>query len=326
MSRETATPPPVWNEAHDAYFRIHKRLVGPKTANRLSFLYSELSKQQDSKSMFEAGWAAAEAAIVGEGLNPDDQQYLIEAMKSCWEYALVLERERAASTYRVYETGYTPDRTGELRIATALAAYPVLSELSSGRPSKSAIKLYRSNLADVASIGLQELISSMQDGIEGRVGTYKGIANELIVLMLINRKESTRLLGIPSIARADSGKFYPEQTHDVQIIGMNGDKIVSIVPFEVKSRYRDRFSLRYDAALICGRDHLNIEKPIDVAELLALLIDDTEGSNNNSIDDYLDQKSSIIIHMLRHHKRSKEFGKHCRNTDRCNIPAQRTGT
>lgn len=322
MGAEAVTPPPVRIDARDAYLRIHKRLVGPGTAEKLSFLYRELSQEQTPRGMYEAGWAAAEAAMTGTRLEPAERHYLVAAARDCWEYAARCETERAASS--AYLKNTTPDRSTELRIINALAVTPLIEGIVRGRPDKQQRGAAYDALLGAAEEAAGELLIAHRHRMGGRVGNALGVVHEVNTLLLINRLLSSRIIALPSLARADSGRDYPEQTHDVQILNLNGNVIRDIVPLEVKSRLKGKFLERYEAALLSGRQHLLIHTPETAAETAAMLCRERAGQASPDDLATLQTMTDAVIHVIRHHKRADDFGRHCADPRRCDLPQQRT--
>lgn len=70
-------------DGREKYMLIHKKPVGPRTAEKLFSLYQCLSETQEPQKMYSAGWAAAEAGLVGVHMTADKRCTYIEAAEDC---------------------------------------------------------------------------------------------------------------------------------------------------------------------------------------------------------------------------------------------------
>src|SRR5690242_3589525 len=82
--------------AYDAYERIHKKFVGPKTANRLLWVYEELATLPEPHTDYlaVAGWAAAEAALVATDRSQEERLSYLELAANSWNDAVASQRDR----------------------------------------------------------------------------------------------------------------------------------------------------------------------------------------------------------------------------------------
>lgn len=304
----------------ERYMLIHKHPVGPKTAERLFLLYEELSKSQQPQEMYRAGWAAAEASMVGGMLPAGERVQLAKAASECWEFALQLERERAA--HNAWRKSTHPSTTGEYRIATTLASAPIFEALPQGRPPKQLLLDTHERLVSIAESNVTDMRMYRQQGWEGRYSNHRGFGYEQISQLAISRLLTSRLIATTSMARADSGAYYPWQTHDLQIISLDRETITRITPAEVKTRLRPAYFQRYDAALIGGRRLIG-DNDNAVHQTVSLFRQELNGEISAEGLDYLDGLTDEVIHAIRHYHRAEEFGRHCVNASRCQLPVKR---
>lgn len=316
------TPFTRLDAAREPYMRIHKRPVGPKTAERLFLHYRELSEFQDSQAMYEAGSAAAEAMLSGTHFDTDTRKELVLAAEECWQFALQLELERAAAS--AYRRETTPDRTREFRIVTALSRIPILEDLVDRKPTKSSLKKAQLQQLDITEQAVAELESARDAQYEGRAGTYLGVCNEMLAIAATDRLLSSRIIAFPSTARADHGYPYPEQTHDIQILGFHGQNIRQVTPLEAKNQLRPRHSMRYEAALLGGQQHL-LGAGLTHREAVDLMINEAQGAVLTEDDrQRLTGITDSVIHVIRHWHRAEDFGRHCLKSAECRVvPQQR---
>ncbi len=316
------------NQASERYMLIHKRPVGPKTAARLFFLYEELSEVQRPVEMYQAGWAAAEAGIVGTNQSSDWRHRAIEAGLDCWRYALILEQERAAEA--AWRKGTYPSTFQSLRIESVLAMEPVLAQLPDGLPTKDTLDTSFNNLLSVARQNADNMQAELAGPQPGRVTNHIGLGFEFNSQLSFNRLKSRNLLALTTLARGDDGSIYPNETHDIQAIGFKHGNIDQITPIEVKSTLKGRHFDRYDAALIGGHRDLLIGDSLNLAQSVELFEREQAGTASHEDLLLLDQMTDSVIHSLRHYLRSQESNdreeRHCRQRKKCAIPLARAGS
>lgn len=234
--------------AHDsstAYHKIHKRLVGHASADRLLQHYVELTQSQSVERYYEAGWAATEASLVAKDRSLKERIGMVAAASEAWQYANELAVERTKEhTY--------PDHTRSLRIQTALGFLPLFSAVIDGDfTPQNRKQAYESLLAlsDKTIYLAEETLAAHQPV----TSNYRGLAHEHNTIKSINHLFSDYLLGAPSLARSDDGTHYPRQTHDVQVMHFHGRRPDSAKPVEVKSKGQPD---RYDHGVVSARKHL----------------------------------------------------------------------
>lgn len=307
--------PPTFDTPYDAYHKIHKRFVGPATADKLVGFYESLSEAQRPREMYAAGWAAAEAALVGIHYATDKRTSLAAAAKECWEYALQLEQERSAESAWLRDT--SPDCTEQYRYASTLALAPIIEAIPRGIIPKRTLRECHEQLLSVAELNNHDMQQAMRTKTEGRVASHAGVAFEQIAKLGITRKMSSRIVCLNSLARSGTGFHYPKQTHDLMVLNLDKNNIVRVAPTEVKSTLKIKFSNRYEAALVGGKAILGEDRQIsDTINIFR-----RELSSQATPDEvaYLDSISDSIIHSVRHHHRAEQFGRHCLDASSCSL-------
>lgn len=302
---------------YEAYHKIHKHLVGPATADRLVNFYESLSQVQRPREMFVAGWAAAEAALVGTNKDIDDRITLAQSARDCWEFALQLETERSCESAWLRDT--TPDTTEQYRYASTLALAPIIEAIPRGIVPKQTLRDCQRDLLRVAKLNNHDMQQAMQAGVEGRAASHLGLAFEQIGTLGINRLMSGRIVSLFSLARSGTGFYYPQQTHDMMVLNLDKNNISRVAPTEVKSQLRVKFSNRYEAALIGGKMILGEDRQM-IGQTLDLLQDELAGTVSPEGKSFLEGVSDSIIHSIRHHHRAQQFGRHCLDASECRLP------
>ncbi|MEO5499616.1 MAG: hypothetical protein ABIR46_03890 [Candidatus Saccharimonadales bacterium] len=309
---------PKLDTPYDTYHRIHKKFVGPATAPLLVELHDSLTEVQQPREMYAAGWAAAEASLVGEQFGLEERVKLARTAQDCWQYALQLEQERAANS--AWLKGVWPDSTDQYRIASTLALAPIIEAIPGGIIPKRTLHTCQDSLLSVAELNYHDMQVAISSGITGRASSHLGVAYEQIAPLGINRLMSSRIVGLFSLARSGTGYYYPKQTHDVMVLNLEKNKITRVTPTEVKSTLKIKVSNRYDAALFGGKATLGKPREM-IGTALDAFRDELNGTVTVEQLELLESISHAIIHSIRHHHRAEKFGRHCLNMDTCKLEA-----
>ncbi len=289
-------------ESSREYHKIHKRLVGPKTADRLMQHFVELTQTQDVKEMYEAGWAAAEAALVAKGRPRRDRLEMLQAGGEAWEYARQLAYERAYRRER-------PQFDRALRIETTQSAYPVLESMVLGQHDITARRDAFARLLEVTRKTGELGVDAKSRNLPS-AGSYFGLINEQNTMLAINRLDSSHLFAATSLARADDGNYYPEDTHDVQVISqfkkMGQDRRkLRITPVEVKST---TMPVHYAHPVVSARYHMHVHNPQEAAQLTELFRKEFQKEQLDSDQQFwLDDITTDLINMISIYQKTTEL-------------------
>ncbi len=268
-------------ESSSEYHLIHKRLVGPRTVGRLARHYTELTQSQSIERMYEAGWTAAEAAIISEGQPQQTRIGFLHDAEAAWEYAHQLCYERSSEKEH-------PCHDRMLRIETAAATLPVFRSIIEKRSSASARETYHETVLDIATRSANLLEHSVKSKT-GHQGNYKGLGVEELAILALSRERTGKLFATPSLARSDSGKHYPRETHDLQVFSFRRGKRQTITPIEVKS---SKSPARYLSPVINAREHMGVRTPRDIETLVDLYRRDYY--ENTSLEPFEHQRLNSI--------------------------------
>lgn len=301
---------------YDSYHKIHKRFVGPATADKLRELYQSLAQSERPREVYAAGWAAAEAALVGTGYVTAERVRLAQGARESWESSLLLEQDRAA--HSAHEKGTVPDTTDQYRIASTLALAPIIEAIPQGIIPKETLRSCYGQLLETAELNHRDMLMAEAISMEGRVNSHMGVAYEQIAALGINRMMSSRIVSLFSLARSGTGFHYPHQTHDMMVLNLDKNNIVRVTPTEVKSQLKVKFSNRYEAALVGGKAILGTDRQL-IGRTLRQFRSELEGTIAPSDTASLDAISAAIIHSVRHHHRAEQFGRHCLDITSCSL-------
>lgn len=315
MEAKTNTPKSAL-EAMDAYMHIHKLLTGPRTAEKLSSFYESLTQSQRVPHLYCAGWAAAEAAITGTDMPLDRRLYMVQAASDAWGIANEMSVHDAA--INAWHTTSTPERDQEFRIGAAQAILPLIEGIVMGDVNPGRLRESYEKTLMIALANTDEMIAAQEHELWGRVGNCRGLAHELNGILAVNRVMYPSFMAWPSIARAGSGKIYPKQTHDFQIVQQSWGTISHITPVEVKAKVKQRHLNRYEAALVHGRMMLTVNpkhgSPIETALALAA---EANGEATPEQIRMLSGFTANMIHVAEHHRYASVIGRHCMDVTGC---------
>lgn len=284
------------------YYRIHKRFVGPKTAELLLRLSDDLATHWGNEERYAAAWARAEASIVASDRPKADRIVWLSQAETLWR-----------SVSNPNQAHCTQERRAQLCIATVPFFRAILTS-SLTRPVVDT--MYESYLA-IATDNAVDLIQARMHGEIESYGMEIGFAHECNALLAINRLRSTRTVAIPSSARSDTGHFHRQQTHDLDILQLRRGRLQKATPMEVKARAKQKDMHRYEPALVHGRVHLYVSpksSPTDTLELFYREATDRAQPHHVAT---LDRITDSVMHLMSHYHRSEEFGRHCVRIAQC---------
>lgn len=144
-----------------------------------------------------------------------------------------------------------------VRIADTLSLIysPLVKSMVVGNVTDTVRHQVFSESALLGKIVADELERYSQAGCVDEVRAFVGLAHEVNALNTMLYIDDPRYLPMPSSARADSGYYHPEQTHDMVIINQHWGTIKKVIPAEIKGRTSLRDRQRYKALLIRGKMH-----------------------------------------------------------------------
>lgn len=240
--------------AYESYLRMHKVLVGSATADELITIHEQLKNEVMPRYLTVAGWSAAEAALVADGLSTAAKLQLLDAAVDCWERGLVMQLR-----YNQSDKQHLIEYAAPYRSALDLAVAPLLKGIISGDvTSKTCQSVFADCLAIAEANEIQQGLA-WSSGNSEAAAEHVGFGYECNALLTLNRLQSPTWFAIPALARADTGYHHNRQTHDLLVIRQKWGEIQSVVPVEVKSAASARDRERYQALLVRGKMHLSLD-------------------------------------------------------------------
>jgi len=253
---------------YERYMRLPKGLVTPHEAPVLQEVHEGLSGEQATRFLFAGGWAAAEAAIVMRGVrnNQKVRERLVEGAADAWLRA----HDRVVAVGRAGQE--TNDHYAlKERVELALASIPLLEGMVAGDVR---VRTLDQVADDYLQIGVGNVACSRakrQSGDELRAVFHEGLSYEIVALLGLNDRLTTRRFAMPSTARNDSGYHSSKLTHDLMIINQRVGQIESVIPVEVKSKMTRMNRKRYKALIVDSHvmDVLHTGDPGSIIDLFA---------------------------------------------------------
>jgi hypothetical protein len=311
-------PPP----AYDAYERIHKRLVGPKTADKLLWIHDELTAiSLHTDYLTVAGWAAAEAALVATDRPQEDRLAYLDLASKSWNDAVACQRARNLD--RGLTEDYQHANIGRLQLPSVFL--PLMEGMIRGDVSKQVRAKVYDNLLFLAAQNSVGLVDATKNHRE--CGPHIGLGHEINAMLAVNRLQSPTLIAMPALARADSGRFHPQQTHDIDLLHLNWGEVTGVTTIESKARPKEKHYKRYEAAIVGGKIHLYTKNGVSPIDTVLLFLKEQDGVITDEERTELEDMTDVIVHLARHQLADKpDIPPHCRDVARCDkVPRHRSG-
>lgn len=246
------------------YLLMHKICLGRKGADDLEAVAGILSQEVDPLFLSAAASAYLEAGIIRcDDASAEQKCQLADSAEALWEKALYYEdwlEEREIGNGSPQDVD---DITEPYRIATNLACLPMVRSLFEGDVRREAIDESIESLLNLGSLTTKQLDIAEREGLYRNAAQYTGFYHEINTLIALLYRRDPKFIAIPSFHRADTGYFYPEQTHDIELISQHYGTVRTILPIEVKARIERRSRRRYRSLIIGGQAHLQLSEWLD---------------------------------------------------------------
>jgi hypothetical protein len=242
------------NKDYLQYLKMHKVMVGVSGAQQLESLGDSMAQQYLPRFKDAAAWAYVEAGLMNTDLSTVERVGKVTEAERQWSEALGIEAQIQSSEYSaVFDE---PDT--QYRLALALAYAPLIKSIIIGNVTDTIRHQAMYDTAQFAELVSNEITRYSEVGDRATTNGFIGLAHELNALLALHYLDDPRYIPLPSTARADTGYFHANQTHDLMIIHQHWGQIRKVVPIEIKSRPSQRDRQRYKALLVRGKMHLTI--------------------------------------------------------------------
>ena len=282
------------NSHYEQYLQMHKVIVGQQGAQKLESIHESLANETLPRYLSAAGWAATEAALIQADKPLSERQALLDEGLACWERAL--EKQKTLN-------GGGPDCLVEHsyphRIALDIAVMPLLKHMIKGEvPSDVRRSVFRDCL-NIAQSNAVYIDLMAKDGHIEALNDYLGLGYECNALLAFNLRCSRGWFVVPSMARADSGYYYRQQTHDLLVVHHRNGQLLNTTPVEIKATATARDRERYKALIVRGKMHLSIQgghKPQDTLRAIEAVFEDRATRQEENT---VGEVSSRMVEMVR---------------------------
>lgn len=292
---------------YQKYMHMHKMCLGEKGAGELEAVASELEQEDDPTFLSAAASAYLEAGIIHSADEPVERCTLADAAQLLWEKALVYEEWLEERELIAGSPDDIDDVSAPYRLATNLACMPAVRSMFEGNVTTEAIEQSLEELITIGGLVAEQTHFAKRQARYTEMNQYYGFSHEINTLVALMYRKDPRFIAIPSFHRAGAGYFYPEQTHDIELISQHYGTVRTILPIEVKSRVRQRNRRRYRSLLVSGRVDLQLSEWRDPNITRGAYARCLEGEPS-AMDSYIVDSTQIAISgLLAHYKRTGRY-------------------
>ena len=230
------------------YLVLEKGLADADAAPVLTRIGDSLSTKNYPQLLHAAGWAYAESALITSA-PVDEKLAQLEQAKLAWQEAIILhDRLQGTAFDRFAEYVDLP-----YRYALSLAMEPLMASIAIGNISRFVKTGVYKNVLDLAEIVIAKQTALLAKGERRDSNLLGGFVHELcIILTAMNANDIGEPL--PASVRSGSGKYRPNETHDISLIELCDGKIIGSSAVEGKYEIKKSDIERYDATIICKAD------------------------------------------------------------------------
>jgi len=242
------------HEVYDHYLHMHKVVVGNAGAEELRSIGQQLENEELPTYLDAAGWAYAEAGLAAHAASTVERVELVEKAEKLWAHSLV----NAINISEAFGSEYRYDDNEGHRTALNLAYAPLIKSIIVGNVRPSVMQRTLLDTAEIAHDSRMSLDRAYKDGDIDAAAFHRGFLFEASALMALLYMDDPRYVPLPATARADSGYYHRDQTHDISVINQHWGEIKKVVPLEIKSKASPRDKRRYKALIIPGKLRLSV--------------------------------------------------------------------
>jgi hypothetical protein len=243
------------NAAYNRYIHMHKVVVGESGVEELKQVGDDLQTEVLPAYLDAAGWAYAEAGLASNAMSAVDRVELVGKAEKLWQKSLV----NGVSVGEQYDPLFRFGENEGHRTALNLAFAPLIKSIIVGSVSSAVLRRVLRDTIEVARDSRISLDRAYKDRDTDAAAYHRGFLFEASALMTLLYMDDPRYVPLPATARADSGYFHREQTHDISILNQHWGEIRKVIPVEIKSKASNRDKRRYRALIIPGKLRLSID-------------------------------------------------------------------
>lgn len=300
------------HKALNSYFRLPKYLSQPNDTDRMMQQRTSLMPRTAHEYIIGSS-ILSEIAITDHSKTVSERHALLDMATWDLDEAIAASYERHENRSDIYHRTFllSPNM---IRLESRRATIPLFRGMISGDVDKSIRHEYAASilrLAARASDGFLFFQDTTAELPSARASEYIGLAHELNAIYSIARKRTPTLAAFPAFPRGDSGTYLPQQTHDINVVGMHWGTIEESIIAEVKTTPKPEHYERYEAVLIGGTIHLHPDNSPDPSYLTEIYVKEYKNIVSATELVTLESISDSVMHTVRH-----GFN----NTDQCQDP------
>lgn len=282
------------NPSYDHYLHMHKVVVGDAGAAELDAIARELEKEELPTYLDAAGWAYAESGLASRSMSTTERVVQVERAERVWSRSLV----NTLAISEAYGTESAYDDNGGHRTALNLAFAPLIKSIIVGNVQPEVMQRVLYDTAEIAHDSRLSLEHAYRTGDIDAAAFHRGFLFEASALMALLYMEDPRYVPLPATARADSGYYHRDQTHDISIINQHWGDIKKVIPVEIKSKASNRDKRRYRALIIPGKLRLSVGS-VNSSDTADVFYDLARGVATTEQHIAVEQLSTQLREMLR---------------------------
>ncbi len=298
--------------ALNSYFRLPKYLAPPDDSERMLLQRTSLAPRT-SHEYIVASSILSEIAITAHDRPVVERHALLDMAAWDLDEAIAASYGRQENRSNIYHRTFLLS-PNIIRLKTRQATIPLFQGMVSGDVTKPIRDDYAHEVLQLAARASEGFLFFQETSLEtpnSRATEYIGLAHELNAIYSITRKRTPTLAAFPAFPRGDSGTHLPQQTHDINVVGMQWGTIEESIIAEVKTTPKPEHYERYEAVLIGGTIHLHPDNSPDPSYLTELYVKEHKGIASDDELAAIESISERVFHIVRH-----GFN----NTEQCHDP------
>lgn len=282
------------NDMYHQYLQMPKGMVDEEGGEQLQEIAHHLENEELPVYLDAGGWAYAEAGLGRQSISTVERVGLVAKAEHMWERSLV----NTASISNILESPEPYGDDGGHRTALNLAFAPLMKSIIVGNIRPDAMQKALLDTAEIAHDSRELLERAYETDDTDAAAFHRGFLFEASALMALLYMEDPRYIPLPATARADSGYYHRDQTHDISIVNQHWGEIKKVIPVEIKSTASMRDKRRYKALIIPGKMRLSVGS-VDSSDTADAFYDLVHGTASPEQIAAIEHLSTQLREMLR---------------------------
>lgn len=282
------------NDMYNQYLQMPKGMVGEEGVGQLQEIAQRLEVEELPVYLDAGGWASAEAGLASKSISTVERIALAAKAESMWAHSLV----NTVNINEIYESERPYGDNEGHRTALNLAFAPLIKSIIVGNVRPDMMQKVLLDTAEIAHDSRLSLAKAYENDDTDAAAFHRGFLFEASALMALLYTEDPRYVPLPATARADTGYYHRDQTHDISIINHHWGEIKKVIPVEIKSTASQRDKRRYKALIIPGKMRLSVGG-VESSDTVDAFYDLVHGTASSEQTAAIEQLSTQLREMLR---------------------------